>query len=166
MAKIQAPDRQLSHEEVGVIGSLDNAVANPDAANFPIAPTEVQLRPADNEHVFVTHPADFATVQPEAAVEPETLPAGFEEWAAYKRANASAREAFAQVVFFPGTVFRAGGRYHDAQNLDAVYDVNEGQIVPEGLYLFPSNYLVSTEARTTNSRPQPNPLRSTSRKES
>lgn len=168
MAKQVATDRPLSHEEVGVIGSLDNAVANPDAARFEITPTEVQLRPADADNVFTSHPADFASVQPEPEQPVVGLPEGFEDWEAYKRANTNAKEYFAEVVFFPGAVFRAGGRYHDAKNLDKVYDVTEGQIVPDGLYLFPSNYLADQRPRATNTAPtaQPNPLRSNSRKES
>lgn len=165
MAKEVAQDRPLSHEEVGVIGSLDNSVANPDAGKFAVAPTEVQLRPADADNVFTETPSGFAKVTPPEEVAPGTLPEGFEDWEAYKRANASAREAFSQTVFFPGAVFRAGGHYHNAQKLDETYDVTEGEIVPEGLYLFPTNYLVTTEARTTNGRApvQPNPLRSNKR---
>lgn len=71
------------------------------------------------------------------------LPDDAFESAAFKAANNAARDSFASVVRRPGDKFvDHGGRYVNIDNLSEVYDVEPNSVVPDGLFLFPVNYLV------------------------
>ena len=69
---------------------------------------------------------------------------------AFRAANPGARAAFGSVVRRPGHVFPdhgGGGRYVNIFDLNDVYDVRSGDEIPEGLFLFPANYLVRDDER-------------------
>lgn len=71
------------------------------------------------------------------------LPDGAYDSEAFRAANSGARDSFASVVRRPGHIFRDhGGRYVNIFDLNEVYDVEPGTIIPDGLFLFPVNYLV------------------------
>lgn len=71
------------------------------------------------------------------------LPDSAYESAAFKAANNAARDSFANVVRRPGDKFvDHGGRYVNIEDLNEVYDVEPNSVVPDGLFLFPTNYLV------------------------
>lgn len=83
--------------------------------------------------------------------EPRRLPDDVRESAAFKAANSAARDAFANVVRFPGSRFvDHGGRYVNIYDLEDVYDVEPNSVVPDGLYLFPVNYLERDPADVAN----------------
>lgn len=62
--------------------------------------------------------------------------------AGYFTANAAARDSFENVVHGPGYIFPSSGRYRNIENLDDIYNVEPGQVVPAGIYLIGDNYLV------------------------
>lgn len=81
------------------------------------------------------------------------LPEGAYDSEAFRAANSGARDAFGQVVVRPGDVFRDhGGRYVNIFDLEDVYDAEPGTVVPEGLFLFPVNYLVREDERAARIR--------------
>lgn len=136
MAKRVAAENPMRFEDVGVIGA-GQAGGHPDERPADAGPVEGQED---------FHPADFDKVETPDEDNRPHLPEGFENWEGFKKANNSARESFGFVIRYPGSVFAASGRYHDAQNLDKVYDVAPDMIVPDGLYLIPTNYLVNEDA--------------------
>lgn len=165
MAKRPAVDNPaLRFEEVGVIG--EKAVESDVKAPTQDAQARAESRPADASPVEgdvkgITdlRPADFKKVEDEDNDPRPVLPEGFEDWQGYKLANGSARENFAYVIRYPGSVFAAGGRYHNAQNVEEYFDVEEGHIVPDGLFLIPTNYLINREAQGAVLRGQRAPER-------
>jgi len=173
MALNTAKDRPLSLEERGVVG--EHAVHSDE--KLPV--TEADVRPASATPEVDTSQlgafrADFEKAPDPADAEEPQLPEGFEDWAAFKLANSGAKDSFISVVIFPGHQFTAPGRYTDAKTATKIYDVAERQIVPDGLFLFPVNYLVSGARRDAILRgeqpqeraaKQPDPLRPTKSKE-
>jgi hypothetical protein len=90
---------------------------------------------------------------PEPAPEVPALPEDAYNSEAFRAANSGARDAFAQAVKRPGTVFvDHGGRYVNIFDIAEVYDAEPGTIVPEGLFLFPVNYLVREDERQAHLR--------------
>jgi hypothetical protein len=90
---------------------------------------------------------------PEAEKDAPALPDGAYDSEAFRAANSGARDAFGQVVCRPGHVFADhGGRYVNIFDLHEVYDVEPGTVVPEGLFLFPVNYLVREDERAARIR--------------
>jgi hypothetical protein len=78
------------------------------------------------------------------------LPDGAFNSEAFKLAVDGARNAFASVVRRPGYVFPdhgGGGRFVNIFDVKDVYDVRAGDEIPEGLFLFPANYLVREDER-------------------
>lgn len=70
------------------------------------------------------------------------LPDNAFESAAFRAANSAARDAFRTIVRRPGSRFvDHGGRYVNIFDLEEVYDVEPNSVVPDGLFLFPTNYL-------------------------
>lgn len=155
MAKRPAVDNPaLRFEETGVIGSVDDAVKSDVKAPTQDAQARMESRPADASRIEgdvkgVTdlRPATFEKVEDNDEDTRPVLPDNFEDWQGYKLANGSARENFAFVIRYPGSVFTAGGRYHNAQNVEEYFDVEDGHIVPDGLFLIPTNYLINREAQ-------------------
>jgi hypothetical protein len=146
MTKRVATDRPLSFEDVGVIGKVDDAVKSDVEAPLSDEQARAQARPADasapeGDTAFFS--SGFDRVEEEEGPQEQRLPDGFENWQSYKLANPAARENFTNVVLFPEFEFIAPGRYVDAQNVDKIFDVMPGEVSPEGLYLFPINYLVA-----------------------
>ena len=177
MAKRPAVDNPaLRFEETGSIGQ--NSVKSDVKAPVNDAQARAESRPADASPVEgdvkgITdlRPATFDKVEDNNEDTRPTLPDNFEEWQGFKLANGSARDNFAFVIRYPGSVFAAGGRYHNAQNVDEYFDVEEGHIVPDGLFLIPTNYLINREAqgavlrgqRAPERAPRVDPLRSESK---
>ena len=153
MAKRPAVDNPaLRFEETGSIGQ--DSVKSDVKAPVNDAQARVESRPADASPVEgdvrgITdlRPATFEKFEADTSDTRPVLPDNFEEWQGFKLANGSARENFAFVIRYPGSVFAAGGRYHNAQNVEEYFDVEEGHIVPDGLFLIPTNYLINREAQ-------------------
>lgn len=116
-------------EEV-VIGEGVRSDGSPDEPR----PSREGPRPRNRELGYAR-----AAVVPEAA----KLPQSAFKSQGFERANGAARDAFANVVQYPGSVFAAAGRYHNIKDLEDVYDVEPGNVVPDGLYLIGDNYLVA-----------------------
>lgn len=144
MAIQPAATRPLSFEVVGNVSDGENRIPNDE------------------------RPANFDKVeQPEEQAAPL-----LESWAfeseGYTLANPAAKADFDNVVLFPGHMFLAGGRYHDIRNIENYFDVSAEQVVPEGLFLIGTNYLIPVplRERVLNGRAkapapaaQPDPLR-------
>jgi len=117
--------------------------------DVPVAPPTEGTREAAEEDVKHLEQAP----PPEDERELPELPKGAFDSEAYRAANSGARDAFGQVVRRPGHIFRDhGGRYVNIFDLNEVYDVEPGTIVPDGLFLFPVNYLVREEERASRVR--------------
>lgn len=153
MAKRPAVDNPaLRFEDVGVIGAdgVQSDVQAPTQdgqARHESRPADAGPVEGDIKGVTDLRPAEFKKVEDSNEDNRPVLPEGFEDWQGFKLANGSARENFAFVIRYPGSVFTAAGRYHNAQNVDEYFDVEDGHIVPDGLFLIPTNYLINREAQ-------------------
>lgn len=68
----------------------------------------------------------------------------------YKAANAAARDAFSSVVLRPGYIYPdhgGRGRYVNIFDLEDVYELKGGDLIPDGLFLIGTNVLLRDEER-------------------
>jgi hypothetical protein len=115
--------------------SREEAVEAPaDTSELPRVPGELGE--------FSKAAEKFERVEPPERDEQQRLPLAAFKSPGFLAANSAARDAFTDVVLFPGHVFIAPGRYRDIYNLDRIFDVEPDTKSPDGLYLIPENYLV------------------------
>lgn len=136
----------MPHEDTsGTVESIPTIVGT----DVPVAPAPEGTKAAAEENVKRLEQAPPPD-EPEPLPE---LPEGAYDSQAFRAANSGARDAFAAVVRRPGHVFRDhGGRYVNINDLKEVYDVEPGTIIPDGLFLFPVNYLVREDERAAKIR--------------
>lgn len=121
-------------EETGIM-SIEGEMVVEDAILTDIEARDAATVPAPG---FPRHVAQ--------AEEPQ-LSADILESAGYLCANPAARENFDNILISPGYRFTSTGKYVSIFQLSDVLSVVPGDVVPEGTFLIPANYLVPQAER-------------------